>query len=260
MKTNNVRAFTLIELLVVIGIIGLLLSILLPALSRSRMAARETAMLSNMRSTVQTFSVYAQGNGTWPFRARGMALADTPVPPNPDVLFAKWYPEGTILGVSDHFAQSWLWPALVAQPSEWKEQYRTWVSPGRPTEPPEDAMDPERISNVVSIRYSNTFVARPELFKANAAADEKLLKPTRPDEVMFSSSKVMLWDAHIAYVPKEPAREGEFYKYPTPMAFADGHAATHDPTAAQAGVVNPLRIGAASPINSTLDGIRGRDY
>jgi prepilin-type N-terminal cleavage/methylation domain-containing protein/prepilin-type processing-associated H-X9-DG protein len=60
------RGFTLVELLVVIAIIGVLVSLLLPAIQSSREAARRTRCLNNLRQLGIGLNDYRTNRGSFP--------------------------------------------------------------------------------------------------------------------------------------------------------------------------------------------------
>jgi prepilin-type N-terminal cleavage/methylation domain-containing protein len=57
------KAFSILELLVVVGIVGVLVSILLPAVGKARASAARVACMSNLRQLVQAQMMYVAESG-----------------------------------------------------------------------------------------------------------------------------------------------------------------------------------------------------
>src|SRR4051812_16709739 len=85
--------FTLVELLVVIGIIALLVSILLPALSRARRQAKTVQCQSNMRQVAAALMMYISDNkGHFP-PAQAQAQTSNVIYPD-----GFWWPNALVEG------------------------------------------------------------------------------------------------------------------------------------------------------------------
>lgn len=63
MKRTNTKGFTLVELLVVISIIALLLSILMPSLTKARNSAKTVVCMSNLKQLALAYCMYTDDNG-----------------------------------------------------------------------------------------------------------------------------------------------------------------------------------------------------
>lgn len=102
------RAFTLIELLVVVAIVALLISIMLPALTSAREAARTTKCMSNQRQIVAAWTMHADDHDARPMPHRALATSER----------VYWYGrEDTSTNTIDHHA-GLLTPYLSATPGD----------------------------------------------------------------------------------------------------------------------------------------------
>ena len=107
-------AFTLVELLVVLGLIGLLIALLMPALRRAREQAKQVACASNLAQIGSSLLMYANESHGWLFPV-GPAGGDgrpttlgTTVPRDqrwPVYVFGRWNPRVMLCPSDDQPAE-----------------------------------------------------------------------------------------------------------------------------------------------------------
>ena len=241
-RPSGRRAFSLIELMVVIGIIGILIAIILPALGGARGASRRTVSLGNLRSLTQILELYTQRyDDTYPWGQSGINWCGIPM----------WFDPIWELNRQ--------WPILLYDELETVELRAISLAPGAQREAV-SGIDP--CGHPPSYWYSRSFLARPETWSGSAVADPSLLRAVRVSWVSFPSQKVLLWEWEMPYLNRLPRMSGVDIDEAVPMAFADGHAALMAPSLATAPVPNPFP-GGGDPLrrlHNTRNGVRGHDY
>jgi type II secretion system protein G len=84
--SSHTKGFTLIELLVVIAIIGLLSSVVLSSMNKTRIKGRDTRRVADMRAIQTAIEAYANDNGRYPNSNGAWTSFDSPAyAPNPIV-------------------------------------------------------------------------------------------------------------------------------------------------------------------------------
>ncbi|QOJ00248.1 MAG: type II secretion system protein [Phycisphaeraceae bacterium] len=250
------RGFTLVELLISLGLIAVLLSLMLPALSGSKTRALATSSLGRIREMARGVQLYADDHKEFPptFGAPG---SDERLPMRFDfgVAHADWTSHDTIyaFGVIPYLG-TW----RVAVPPGAPEPERFWVHGG------------VRVTTS-DYHLTNTLYARPEMFDLDTMTGPEQFGAQRLSGVLFPSDKGLIFQNYIYHRP-------EFgtvlacctVDVPTPIAFADHSASEHVMRRMPPGIFNPfmgyraifnidIRTLSGTPVAQTRHGVRGRD-
>ncbi len=241
-KRGSRAAFSLVELMVVIGIIGILIAIILPALGGARGASRRTKSLANLRSLSQIVEMYTQRyDDMYPWGQRGVNTCGVPM----------WFDPIWELRVQ--------WPIVLHGEMTRGELRSVMLSPGAIRD---GGSGPSPCAEPTSYYYSQSFLASPETWSGSASADPKLLGGVRTGRVAFPAQKVLMWEWELPYLNRAVRKAGEDISEPVPMAFVDGHVAQHAPAAATDPVANPFPRSSTptARLHNTRGGVRGVDY
>ncbi len=243
------RGFSLVELLVAIGVLGLLLGVLLPALAKARSSAGAAKSLANLHNLGITLHVYGERNrGQAPF-----------FQPGEDCLFGA-PPEqigrdsSKCVRVSPVWSIEWLWPMLMHDVAPWPEHFESWLSPGHRRKPPYWPVPVGIGVRIVSYDYSRSFVAAPRVWSDEGQVDDSDVRPVSWSAVQHPSRKVVMYDAERNYLR---TRGSEL----RPLLFVDGAASLRNDVHATKPVVNRLfRVSRPRIYHDTPNGVRGWDF
>lgn len=244
-RQHHTAAFTLIEMLSVIAVITVVLALALVGLSKARTTARAGASLANLRTIGQTFEMYTHDSGTYPWGLGGWGWPPGRGGTPWGISFSIWHTES-------------FWPIFFHDHAPWPENYRSWLSPGADASRFEQVIRGGvvgfSVSRMSSYAYSNSFVADPSLWRTPLQDGSARIRATRPDQVAFPASKVIIFDAERTYLRSTGADS------PRPVLFADLSAHQKNDADATKPVQNPVQQRSPRRYHDTPNGILGHDF
>ena len=229
-----------------LGVIGLLLALILPALRAARETTKDSLDLANLRSTHQQFY-------QWGAEHRDHFLNAGPPPPERDFYIEYG---GCTLVIDSYFIQQSMWPLVLAN---WTgEGSPAWHSTNGPT--PEARIDSCRLDNVQYVTESAYHYARgalaspelwmPELWDGSCYPSDykRYYRFVRWAEAAFPAQKGLLYDS------ASPPSDG---RHPAAVVFVDGSAQLMDLNDSTQQAIGPCDFEA---VVRTYKGILGRDF
>lgn len=240
------RGFSLVELLVSVGVIGVLLGLLTPALMRARVSAYETKSIAQIRDLGLIVKLYLQSErDTYPWHAPG----------EPYFFAPPGTPTGSIMSSDDPWSMRYFWPTTMHRIAPWPDHYVGWLG-AKPAlagdRPPWESAGPDS-THYPAYYYSNSFIGDPACWLPTGTARAR---PVRQAAVRFPSSKALMYDQARNYLPiafQDETRRA--------VLAADNSAAMRDDRDAQPPTPNRARPGMSTVIyQDTPGGVYGRDF
>lgn len=257
------RAFTMLELLVVIVVVGVLLSIVLPALASVRRNSGEIRCLCNIRDSSVAIALYATRNHDR-LPVPGLVSDNRSIGRGPR---ARITCDQTWIE-TDYFGSGSWWGAVIRAQSR-EPQASTWTCGGfREASQLDPALwgYPVKFalcdSTAMPSTYvlSDAFLALPNFWRPG---DPQLLEEAQERLLGMAASpsrKVLLFEMVVFHLFSAAVRTPDMKVPRAPVSFADSHAAVRDFREATPGVVNRFAPAAYQPIRNTENGVNGVDF
>jgi prepilin-type N-terminal cleavage/methylation domain-containing protein/prepilin-type processing-associated H-X9-DG protein len=178
--------FTLIELLLVIGIIAILCSFLLPSIQRSRLQARATVCMSNIRQLNSCFSIYVNDNASLPYGAD-----DSP----------STLPPGGSVGSQGFDRAGWWWF------SYFKDIYSNKLGAKSIVQCPSRQMQQSRFKNDILIGNYGANISICRMNTGSIDQKEFIGKPRGISDISRSSQTLLIVDSGYAIISWQHAAD-----------------------------------------------------